>query len=262
MPENLLAIDNGTQSVRALLFDPRGNLLAKQRVPIESYYSTCAGSCRTGPRSFLERHLRSLPGTMGTGRGQILHRCRLAHHAAQYRSSTWIKTASRCVPPSSGWTSVAPKGSNLLAGCGARRSRSQAHLKRWRISRLRRNAIGSARTSPKSGTKRTNIFSSPAISRTASSVNLWIPSPVRSDMSLSITNRRRGRSPGTGNGRPSRWTNASCLTLCLPPRHWARSPLKPPQPPASRRDCLSSPPPPTKRQRSWAQAVSNRTSDV
>ena len=34
MPENLLAIDNGTQSVRALLFDPRGNLLAKQRVPI------------------------------------------------------------------------------------------------------------------------------------------------------------------------------------------------------------------------------------
>lgn len=34
MPENLLAIDNGTQSVRALLFDPRGNLLAKQRIPI------------------------------------------------------------------------------------------------------------------------------------------------------------------------------------------------------------------------------------
>ena len=34
MPENLLAIDNGTQSVRALLFDPRGNLLAKERVPI------------------------------------------------------------------------------------------------------------------------------------------------------------------------------------------------------------------------------------
>ena len=34
MPENLLAIDNGTQSVRALLFDPRGNLLAKQRVPL------------------------------------------------------------------------------------------------------------------------------------------------------------------------------------------------------------------------------------
>lgn len=34
MPENLLAIDNGTQSVRALLFDARGNLLAKERIPL------------------------------------------------------------------------------------------------------------------------------------------------------------------------------------------------------------------------------------
>jgi sugar (pentulose or hexulose) kinase len=34
MPENLLAIDNGTQSVRALLFDPRGTLLATHRVPL------------------------------------------------------------------------------------------------------------------------------------------------------------------------------------------------------------------------------------
>ena len=43
MPENLLAIDNGTQSVRALVFDPRGNLLFKQRIPIEPYYSTAPG---------------------------------------------------------------------------------------------------------------------------------------------------------------------------------------------------------------------------
>ena len=39
MAENLLAIDCGTQSVRALLFNPRGDLLAKARVPIEPYYS-------------------------------------------------------------------------------------------------------------------------------------------------------------------------------------------------------------------------------
>ncbi|NPV87734.1 MAG: carbohydrate kinase [Anaerolineae bacterium] len=42
-PENLLAIDNGTQSVRALLFDPRGNLIARARVPFEPYYSTAPG---------------------------------------------------------------------------------------------------------------------------------------------------------------------------------------------------------------------------
>ena len=52
MPENILSIDNGTQSVRALLFDPRGNLLAKQRVPIESYYSTAPGLAEQDPEVF------------------------------------------------------------------------------------------------------------------------------------------------------------------------------------------------------------------
>ncbi len=52
MPENLLAIDNGTQSVRALLFDPRGNLLAKERVPIEPYYSTAPGLAEQDPAVF------------------------------------------------------------------------------------------------------------------------------------------------------------------------------------------------------------------
>ena len=60
MPENLLAIDHGTQSARALLFDPRGNLLAKERVPIEPYYSTAPGLGRAGPGRLLERALRRL----------------------------------------------------------------------------------------------------------------------------------------------------------------------------------------------------------
>ncbi|TLN05878.1 carbohydrate kinase, partial [bacterium] len=50
--ENLLAIDNGTQSVRALLFDPRGNLLAKQRVPIQAYYSNAPGLAEQDPQVF------------------------------------------------------------------------------------------------------------------------------------------------------------------------------------------------------------------
>ena len=52
MPENLLAIDNGTQSARALIFDPRGNLLAKQRVVIQPYYSTAAGLAEQDPEVF------------------------------------------------------------------------------------------------------------------------------------------------------------------------------------------------------------------
>tara|TARA_R110000744_G_scaffold2188_8_gene8617 strand:- start:1922 stop:3520 length:1599 start_codon:yes stop_codon:yes gene_type:complete len=39
----ILTIDNGTQSVRALLFDLRGNLVAKSRVELEAYFSIKPG---------------------------------------------------------------------------------------------------------------------------------------------------------------------------------------------------------------------------
>lgn len=48
----ILAIDNGTQSVRALIFDPQGNLLAKTRVPIEPYYSSKPGYAEQDPQVF------------------------------------------------------------------------------------------------------------------------------------------------------------------------------------------------------------------
>jgi sugar (pentulose or hexulose) kinase len=41
--EYILAIDNGTQSVRALLFDLRGNLVDKARVPLQPYFSSQPG---------------------------------------------------------------------------------------------------------------------------------------------------------------------------------------------------------------------------
>ena len=52
MPENLLAIDHGTQSVRALVFDPHGELLHKSRVHIEPYYSTAPGLAEQDPEVF------------------------------------------------------------------------------------------------------------------------------------------------------------------------------------------------------------------
>ncbi|MBU0490740.1 MAG: FGGY-family carbohydrate kinase [Chloroflexi bacterium] len=45
----ILAIDNGTQSVRALLFDLHGNLVAKSRVPIEPYVSPQPGWAEQDP---------------------------------------------------------------------------------------------------------------------------------------------------------------------------------------------------------------------
>ena len=41
--DHLLAIDFGTQSVRALLFDARGSLVAKKRVEVEPYFSAQPG---------------------------------------------------------------------------------------------------------------------------------------------------------------------------------------------------------------------------
>jgi sugar (pentulose or hexulose) kinase len=67
MPENLLAIDNGTQSVRALLFDPRGNLLAKQRVPIEPYYSTTPGLAEQDPEVFWRAVCEACQGLWAQG---------------------------------------------------------------------------------------------------------------------------------------------------------------------------------------------------
>ena len=50
--EHLLAIDNGTQSVRALVYDLRGNLLAKARVPIDRYEAEQPGWAELDPEVF------------------------------------------------------------------------------------------------------------------------------------------------------------------------------------------------------------------
>lgn len=63
-PENLLAIDNGTQSVRALLFDPNGNLLARQRVPIEPYFSTAPGLAEQHPDVFWQAVCQACQGLL------------------------------------------------------------------------------------------------------------------------------------------------------------------------------------------------------
>ena len=52
--ELILALDNGTQSVRALLFDLRGQLRAKARVPIQPYFSERLGWAEQQPDYFWE----------------------------------------------------------------------------------------------------------------------------------------------------------------------------------------------------------------
>ncbi len=55
----LIAIDNGTQSVRALIFDLGGQLVAKTRVPIEPYFSSAPGLAEQDPKVFWEALCRA-----------------------------------------------------------------------------------------------------------------------------------------------------------------------------------------------------------
>lgn len=48
----ILAIDNGTQSLRAMIFDPQGTLVAKSRVLIENYQSPANGYAELHPDLF------------------------------------------------------------------------------------------------------------------------------------------------------------------------------------------------------------------
>ena len=50
----ILAIDNGTQSVRALVFDLQGNLVAKSQMPLESYFSEQPGWAEQHPQYYWE----------------------------------------------------------------------------------------------------------------------------------------------------------------------------------------------------------------
>jgi len=50
----ILAIDNGTQSIRALLFDTRGNLIAKGKQEIQPYFSAKPGWAEQHPEYFWE----------------------------------------------------------------------------------------------------------------------------------------------------------------------------------------------------------------
>jgi len=52
MADRILAIDVGTQSVRALVFDPRGEMVASARVPIEPYVSPHPGWAEQEPELY------------------------------------------------------------------------------------------------------------------------------------------------------------------------------------------------------------------
>ena len=67
--DRILAIDVGTQSVRAMVFDPAGNLLARTKVPIEPYVPGPPGCCEQDP----ELYWRSIAELNGIDDPQRVH---------------------------------------------------------------------------------------------------------------------------------------------------------------------------------------------
>lgn len=64
--ELLLSIDNGTQSLKALLFDAEGNLAARQQVRFAPYFSDRPGWAEQDPRVFWNALCRACQGIVAT----------------------------------------------------------------------------------------------------------------------------------------------------------------------------------------------------
>ncbi len=60
--QQILAIDNGTQSVRALIFNLQGKLIAKNRIPIDPYYSDKPGWAEQDPQVFWDAVCQACQG--------------------------------------------------------------------------------------------------------------------------------------------------------------------------------------------------------
>ncbi len=89
MKDLILAIDNGTQSVRALIFDLQGNLVAKSRVPLQSPASPQPGWAEQQPEYFWEQLSLACQGLWAQDGGSAW-RERLAGAALTTQRSTLI----------------------------------------------------------------------------------------------------------------------------------------------------------------------------
>jgi sugar (pentulose or hexulose) kinase len=91
----ILAIDNGTQSTRALIFDLQGNILAKQRVPLQAYFSEQPGWAEQHPQYFWESLCQACQGLWSQG---LVEKERIAGVALTTQRSTVINLDRNGLP--------------------------------------------------------------------------------------------------------------------------------------------------------------------
>lgn len=163
----LLAIDNGTQSVRALLFDLQGNLLGKGKVELEAYYSKHPGWAEQDPEYYwamLGEACRRLWDQVDIDRGLI----RGVSLTTQRGTVIHVDAEGRPLRPAILWldqrrAEVRERIRGLGAGC----SSWSAPRARWSISAPRPRSTGWRRSSRRSPRRPTRCCCFPAFSATA-----------------------------------------------------------------------------------------------
>ncbi len=150
MPENLLAIDNGTQSVRAIVFDPHGNILYKSRIPIEPYYSTAPGLAEQDPEIFWKAVCAACQDLWAQG----VDKSSIAAVSLTTQRSTLINVDKECKPlrPAIHWLDQRrTEGLKPLGGFWGQPLKFQAPPRQLPTCRRRPKPTGCRSTSPKFG---------------------------------------------------------------------------------------------------------------
>jgi len=117
----LLALDCGTQSVRALLFDLEGNLLARQQVVFEPAYHSPEPGWAEQPADYYWDCL--VQACQGLWAQPGVDKTAIAGVAVTTQRATVVpvdRAARPCTRPSSGWTSARRKTCRRSACTGRR----------------------------------------------------------------------------------------------------------------------------------------------
>ena len=160
----LLAIDNGTQSVRALLFDLQGNLLGKGKVELEAYYSKHPGWAEQDPEYYwamLGEACRRLWDQVDIDRGLI----RGVSLTTQRGTVIHVDAEGRPLRPAILWLDQRrAEVRERIRGRGAGCSSWSAPRARWSISAPRPRSTGWPRSSRRSPRRPTRCCCFPAFS--------------------------------------------------------------------------------------------------
>ncbi len=233
----VLAIDMGTQSVRALLFDLRGNLVAKSRVPIESYDSQSPGLAEKDPQVFWQvlceacQGLWQIPGVTKESVAVVsltTQRSTLINVDAQglplRPAIVWLdQRRTRGLKPVGGLWGAAFRLSGMTETVAYLQAEAEANWIRTHQPEIWARTYKYLFLSG----YLTHCLTGRFVDSVGSQVG-YVPFDYK---------RLKGRVPQIGNGRRYRWIPQFCRTWCRRPGCWVKSPVRRLKPPVFPRVC-------------------------